>query len=829
MKKKIYSVCLFAVMGLISVQAQGLMKPKAKAVPEKAMTSSKTLPELVRTDQMRTVDAAEIEGQTVKKILPVAFLHSDGAEAGPEGKISYDLQGNISQISYSDESVETCDYTYNAQHKWVTLQHTKMNAQKEEIAKFKTERSFDAKGRLLSIHATGFDYDTQEWYPVSDHEYSYDKETETLDESMQAYVVKDLTYEKVGNRYMAHGTEYVWYEAAKAFIECKSDEYRQETVVLDGNNYTKVRKYYYGNSSSDEPNWCDYDKCEALVNQPAEGYVTLTYYRSSDGVNWEFNERIAQTQNFDSSFAVNDGKHREKTVYSYDESTLQYQIQRKDAYDWVNHPTLNLVKHTHFYYDDGELEDVNTTYEKVENGDFISDNSEYYIAADNSYTVLKYPDNSDEVLLTFYDAHGKETRRIRSGEDVQKWRSPSVMEEYENGKWVALKNATITLGAGSENHTTVKTNELGYGVWSEIYEDGKLSETSEIKYTDNGYVATYYEANGNGVMYLEEIESAKLLADGSTEIIYTDYDEDGEIEEKERTVVQIDGIETYYNWDEDANDWKISHMNIPPVSSTNADGVSVTILRRWNGEAIEEYQTILEDKNADGTKKWTEIYNKEDGEWKPSQKTEYAAYSFGAVSCTLPSNPLPAIIPQSLFNDFFLVPACEGVSEISYGWNEETNSWDTANSSFRDFSYSERQEDGYKIVEAFYRGKPYTYYIDSKNRLVVYEGPDGPARLFDYDEEGRVTQMTFRSNEVESYVIEYGQVEVSNGISAPAVQLASHLRIAGKTITAAGVKQLQLFSADGKLVGNSLNGTITAPSSGIYIVVADGKRLKVVL
>lgn len=829
MKKKIYSVCLFAVMGLISVQAQGLMKPKAKAVPEKAMTSSKTLPELVRTDQMRTVDAAEIEGQTVKKILPVAFLHSDGAEAGPEGKISYDLQGNISQISYSDESVETFDYTYNAQHKWVTLLHTKMNAQKEEIAKFKTECSFDAKGRLLSIHATGFDYDTQEWYPVSDHEYSYDKETETLDESMQAYVVKDLTYEKVGNRYMAHGTEYVWYEAAKAFIECKSDEYRQETVVLDGNNYTKVRKYYYGNSSSDEPNWCDYDKCEALVNQPAEGYVTLTYYRSSDGVNWEFNERIAQTQNFDSSFAVNDGKHREKTVYSYDESTLQYQIQRKDAYDWVNHPTLNLVKHTHFYYDDGELEDVNATYEKVENGDFISDNSEYYIAADNSYTVLKYPDNSDEVLLTFYDAHGKETRRIRSGEDVQKWRSPSVMEEYENGKWVALKNDTITLGAGSENHTTVKTNELGYGVWSEIYEDGKLSETSEIKYTDNGYVATYYEANGNGVMYLEEIESAKLLADGSTEIIYTDYDEDGEIEEKERTVVQIDGIETYYNWDEDANDWKISHMNIPPVSSTNADGVSVTILRRWNGEAIEEYQTILEDKNADGTKKWTEIYNKEDGEWKPSQKTEYAAYSFGAVSCTLPSNPLPAIIPQSLFNDFFLVPACEGVSEISYGWNEETNSWDTANSSFRDFSYSECQEDGYKIVEAFYRGKPYTYYIDSKNRLVVYEGPDGPARLFDYDEEGRVTQMAFRSNEVESYVIEYGQVEVSNGISAPAVQLASHLRIAGKTITAAGVKQLQLFSADGKLVGNSLNGTITAPSSGIYIVVADGKRLKVVL
>lgn len=35
MKKKIYSVCLFAVMGFISVQAQGLMKPKAKAATRK--------------------------------------------------------------------------------------------------------------------------------------------------------------------------------------------------------------------------------------------------------------------------------------------------------------------------------------------------------------------------------------------------------------------------------------------------------------------------------------------------------------------------------------------------------------------------------------------------------------------------------------------------------------------------------------------------------------------------------------------------------------------------------------------------------------------------
>lgn len=807
MKKKFYTVFLFAMMGMMPAQAQ-----------------------VVRTEQMRTVNVAEIEGQTVKKMLPVAFIHSDGAKADPEGKINYDSQGNIAQINYSDKSVETFEYSYNSQHKWTTLLRTTKNVQNEVIAKLKTERAFDEKGRILSIKVTGCDNDAQKWYPVSDHVYSYDKETETLDENMQAYVVKDLTYEKVGNRYMAHGTEYVWYEAAKAFIECKSDEHRQETVVLDGNNYTKVRKYYYGNSSSDEPNWCDYDKCEALVNQPAEGYVTLTYYRSSDGVNWEFNERIAQTQNFDSSFAVNDGKHREKTVYSYDGSTQQYQIQRKEIYDWVNHPTLNLLKHTFYYYDDGELEHASTDYEKVVDGDFISDGSDYYIAADNSYAVQKYSYESDkdESTITFYDAQGKETRRIRTKETVLQWCAPIIFEEYKNGAWTALKNATLELGAGSDNRTTIKTNEMGFGLREEVYADGKLSEVSEVKYTDDGYEMSYSGVDKAGKIVLGEVESCKLLADGTIEFLCTEYNEDGEIEEKERSITQTDGTEIYYNWDEVANDWKISHMNVSPLVTTGADSLVTTIIRRWDGNAIVEYGKTIEAKNADGTSKWREVYDMEEGEWKPSYKAVSEAYSIKAVTCTFPSNPLPEFIPQSLFNDFFQVPACEGVSELSYGWNEETNNWDTS-SSAREFDYTERNEDGYKVVEVIYRGEHYTYYIDSKNRLIGYDSDYGPVRLFECDDEGRLTQMAVRNYNVEVYVIEYGQVEVSNGISAPAVQLASHLHIAGKTITAAGVKQLQLFSADGKLVGNSLNGTITAPSSGIYIVVADGKRFKVVL
>ena len=269
-------------------------------------------------------------------------------------------------------------------------------------------------------------------------------------------------------------------------------------------------------------------------------------------------------------------------------------------------------------------------------------------------------------------------------------------------------------------------------------------------------------------------------------------------------------------------------MNIPPLVTTGADGLVTTIIRRWDGNAIVEYGKTIEAKNADGTSKWREVYDMEEGEWKPTYKAVSEAYSIKAVTCTFPSNPLPELIPQSLFSDFFQVPACEGVSELSYGWNEETNNWDTS-SSAREFAYTERNEDGYKVVEVIYRGEHYTYYIDSKNRLIGYDSDFGPLRLFECDDEGRLTQMAVRNNNVEGYVIEYGQVEVSNGISTPAVQQASLLHITGKTITAAGVKQLQLFTIDGKLMGNSQNGTITAPSSGIYIVVADGKTLKVVL
>ena len=91
-----------------------------------------------------------------------------------------------------------------------------------------------------------------------------------------------------------------------------------------------------------------------------------------------------------------------------------------------------------------------------------------------------------------------------------------------------------------------------------------------------------------------------------------------------------------------------------------------------------------------------------------------------------------------------------------------------------------------------------------------------------------MSQVTYNGNGVETYQIIYGVIDVTDGIAKPSVAVA-HLRIDGKTVTAVGSKSLRLYGVDGKLVGESQQGSVTAPSAGIYVVVADGVKTKIVL
>ncbi len=58
---------------------------------------------------------------------------------------------------------------------------------------------------------------------------------------------------------------------------------------------------------------------------------------------------------------------------------------------------------------------------------------------------------------------------------------------------------------------------------------------------------------------------------------------------------------------------------------------------------------------------------------------------------------------------------------------------------------------------------------------------------------------------------------------------AIHISVSGKMITAEGCKQLSLYSLDGKKLAASQNATIMAPTTGVFIIVADGKKIKMVV
>lgn len=825
MNKKFYTVMTFALMGLLPVSAHDFKKNRVKsqvsATENVADVVNSKLPNFVSASQLRTVNVETIdEWVTTKKTVPVGFVHSAGASVDPEASLKYDKYGNIIEIDYSDSSVEKIDYEYNSHNQWISRTVTKI-ANSKETDKTMELRTFDNQGRIIAIDKNGYDYDKQEVYPISSYAYSYDKMTPDTDSDKTAYVIKNLTYEKKGDVYVASGKEYVWFEPANAFIECNNDHWEQEEVKIEGDNYVKTSK---------KTDWdgvvqsVDYQKCEALVNQPQQGYNTLTYSSSENGSNWTYSKRVVMTANYSDDYFVFDGKAREISVYLYDHDTKQFEFSYKDVYEWAN-TSRNILKVSHIDSDDVDENQVN--YYLVKDGKINRGSESLYLAEDGSYVIEIWSNSDDCDYYTFYTAQGEEYRNIKIRDYELPGLSPNIVEEYKDGEWQPLKNETLTLGSG-DNRFLFETNDKGWCVWSEDYIDGVLDLKCVAEYTADGYTVKYYTTDKNmGNIISDGSQSGRMLADGSQEVIEVEPDGDGSNEDKEKTVYQTDGIKFVYSWDEDANDWKVSYVEVPNLVTTTADGTTTTITRSWENGCVVENEKTIEVKNADGSLSNKVHYVKDGDDWMPDTKTVYTAYSIPETKCILPVNPLPGIIPAKIFSDIYVVPAQSGMEEDVQGWDKDVNEW-TAKACIPN-SYETGEEEGMKVVTINLNGASYRYLIDDQNRLNSYKGP-GLTCMFSYGKDGRITQLVYGGNGVEAYYLAYGEIDVVNGISRPTTaQVALHLDVSGKTVTVVGCKHLQLYSIDGKLVGESLQGSVTAPSVGTYIVVADSYKTKIAL
>ena len=623
--------------------------------------------------------------------------------------------------------------------------------------------------------------------------------------SGDAVVTKDINYQEL------KGYECIWFEPKQSYVRSEFEMGYKTEYKLDGNTLT------WSKISSDVETgkvvYAEYYKEEVQEGKPQAGYYTLIDSYSTDNQNWTITEKTEFTTNYNDLFTQNDGKQRVYACYTYDTGEQQYNLDRKTVYEWVNHPSLKLIKETEYRGDD----DADIRYYPVgEDGELDrSGEIDYYLCQNGDYITcydVRSEQNDNEYIYyyTFYTAQGKETRQIRISEtEKTSALAPKLVEELKNGVWAPLKNETILIG-DQVNKLTYKTNEKGYPVWSEEYEDGILDEQVDIEYTDKGYnEKTYTISEDTQQKYMEHELISTLLSDGSHEVVINEYAEDGAIDYRSKSVYNGD-ISYYYSWNESANNWSTDpSVDVASITTKEADGTRTTISRSYeNGKIVNDHKTVNR------------------------------TVSIPAIKMTIPTNPLPGFIPDYIFSSIRLPEASTEENMESYIWNSKTNEWEFEYSS-NPSSYEEEkiEEDGSVIYTVKTSGSTYKYTVSANGILSIYSDY-GNAYIFGYDEDARLTKIQINPNNLddyEIYAIDYGkiQVTVTDGINQPTAQTI-RLQINGRTITlsdanshAQSGKSLQLFSLDGKLVDKSQAGSVTAPAAGIYIVVADGLKTKI--
>lgn len=833
MKKKNYSTCAFALIAWTAstAYAQNLVRASrhqmAPIVIQKTQLQQprkQSVPTFLVPSQLLKASALEIEASTEEKTVPTSYTLTVGSTLLSEKKVKYDKKGRVIEISSEDGTGTKCSYTDNEDGKWTTKTlstWTKTtNGTITESEREKTERTFDSKGRIITIEKSSYNFSKDVWEPSHSYAYDYDHVGIAPDaiSNDEAVITKDISYNVSPLRYK-EGYEYIWIEPIKNYVKSSFNLGYTNQYQFKDNTLSWSEIYY--NYSTDEVKSAQYYKEEIQEDKPQTGYYTIIASQSDDNKHWTINSKIEFTANFNELFLHNDGKQRILASYDYDADAQQFELDRKIIREWVTHPTLKLIKETDIDGDEDTYIQYLTVYD---NGKLKFNSSEnFYLSPNGDYVTYYYTrsktDNTYTDYYTFYNAQGIETRRVRMIETTDiSCVAPNILEEQKNGEWTPIKNETLNMGAQT-NIYNVKTNELGYPVWSEEYIDGKLDLECKAKYSNTGYTIFYYELNEyTQQKYLDEKVVCTLSADGSRETISTEYLEDGTIDHRSKEINKAmgDAKLTYnYSWDEEKANWSSEPtISVARKISEAADGTITTIDRSYeNGEVVNYMKTVE----------------------RP--------YAIPAIHITLPSNPLPGAISDVFFTDIHLYEAVSGSTSTTYFWNKDTQQWETDNSDNKagyEYKYVEDKlgnnaPTGYHVSLGYDK---FDYIVDSQNRLTAYSD-NYHSYTYKYNNDGRLTQIMNISADdpakYEIYAINYGkiQVTVTDGISQPTAQTI-RLLVNGRTITlsdanshAQSGKSLQLFSLDGKLVDKSLTGSVTAPAAGVYVVVANGVKTKI--
>lgn len=748
-------------------------------------------------------------------------------------------------------------------------------------------RTFDEKGRLAYVKSPDGSYERyvytedQQGRTVSEDKYEHKASDEAGKETLlcsktygydhlvgddtdgKAYLMKEITYgvdyfSQI--HYISEIKEYNWYEAGNCFVLTGQKNYIKVTVEINGDvceatawkaeefkdgwgNWSKIieqvwnvtdnstihKDYRYGSSSVSG------NKKEVTS---ANGYTTIINYNYSadKGGSWILTDKTVKTDNYDDPW-IYDGKHRECITYTYDREKKEFIQNRYDAYDWIRQ-NPNILQRTYKYggdmtrrfleYDDaGNLVNYDGVY-PFKDGRYCS---EIYKHIGSSSQEL------DEITWVYYATDGKEEARYRLCDVDASNRPTKPLEIFKNGKWekFAIPDETFKLELGDyELCPYYEFNKDGYVTKNQKYDsDGGYLLT--YTYTENGYTRKRKDSYKGPDSY--DMKECYIDDKGTYHEVELEY-EDGEKNYGHKRSLTSDGIEFTYSWSYENNDFDPEpRTSVFPITVEN-NGVSTTIYRDLQDGKIVETSKREETNNENGST--TITYDKVGDEWQPSSKEESSYVAKPQFALIMPSSPVKAYNSSAYISDIdstFFADKSDLSSHANYTWDASSDSWkadyvneSTCNVEGNTLTYT---------VKNSYIESIISYTRDNDNRLIQYTKNSSTAtraaantsliKDFEYDKKGRLASVTITTDHVEKYVMKYGDEATGINPVVAAPVSAIHISVSGKMITAEGCKQLALYSLDGKKLAASQNATIMAPTTGVFIIVADGKKIKMVI
>lgn len=748
-------------------------------------------------------------------------------------------------------------------------------------------RTFDEKGRLAYVKSPDGSYERyvytedQQGRTVSEDKYEHKASDEAGKETLlcsktygydhlvgddtdgKAYLMKEITYGVdyfFQIHYISKIKEYNWYEAGNCFVltgqknnikvtveingdVCEATAWKGEELKDGWGNWSKIIEQVW-NVTDNSTIHKDYRYSSSSVSgnkkevTSANGYTTIINYNYSadKGGSWILTDKTVKTDNYDDPW-IYDGKHRECITYTYDREKKEFIQNRYDAYDWIRQ-NPNILQWTYKYggdmtrrfleYDDaGNLVNYDGVY-PFKDGRYCS---EIYKHIGSSSQEL------DEITWVYYATDGKEEARYRLCDVDASNRPTKPLEIFKNGKWekFAIPDETFKLELGDyELCPYYEFNKDGYVTKNQKYDsDGGYLLT--YTYTENGYTRKRKDSYKGPDSY--DMKECYIDDKGTYHEVELEY-EDGEKNYGHKRSLTSDGIEFTYSWSYENNDFDPEpRTSVFPITVEN-NGVSTTIYRDLQDGKIVETSKREETNNENGST--TITYDKVGDEWQPSSKEESSYVAKPQFALVMPSSPVKAYNSSAYISDIdstFFADKSDLSSHANYIWDASSDSWkadyvngSTCNVEGNTLTYT---------VKNSYIESIISYTRDNDNRLIQYTENSSTAtraaantsliKDFEYDKKGRLVSVTITTDHVEKYVMKYGDEATGINPVVAAPVSAIHISVSGKMITAEGCKQLALYSLDGKKLAASQNATIMAPTTGVFIIVADGKKIKMVI